>query len=145
MATIVCKHCGNDCFHETGTIPYSQSIVVEVDKSGSLTATEGGSIDTQSWDRDRDDYVCSSCERSSFKLEDLVIVRLDGADLFMCSCGHPRHEHNEQPFNHKLWVRGLIACEQEGCACRDYDGPDSMPAPPEGQLRMDPLALGEAA
>jgi hypothetical protein len=125
---MVCKYCGGNTFHAEVTVSgWINSTGVWLDDDGKPHfETDGHVEDTWSGDMDFDRYICSTCEKGSYRLAELVAEPpREGEAIAPCGrCDHGRAEHGEQSRWGTSWkdyyVRGAMPCEHEGCDCHDY-------------------------
>lgn len=123
---MVCKHCGGEDFHaEVSARGWVDSTGVFLEDNGKPHFEPNGRVQ-DTWDYDIDNYVCSNCEKTHFRLEQLVIPapRPDGEPIAPCGrCDHGRAEHPEIPSMRTRQLgleRGPMRCTHEGCDCHDY-------------------------
>jgi hypothetical protein len=124
---MVCRHCGGDKFHAEVTVSaWLDSTGVWVGDDGKPHFESSGSPqDASSYEYDVESYVCSTCERSSSRLAELVVrAPRNGEAIGPCGrCDHSRVDHPEQRWikpKGSSYTRGPMPCEHEGCDCHDY-------------------------
>lgn len=123
---MVCKECGGDRFHAEARIEaWVRSTGVFLDDDGKPHFEPDGRPE-DTWDYEIDDYICSGCDKRSWRLENLV-VKPPPADEPIAPCGrcdHGRAEHAEQALHGRgrpdYYERGAMPCEHDGCDCHDY-------------------------
>lgn len=121
---MVCKHCGGKRFHaEVRVEAWVDSTGVWVGDDGKPHFEPKGRPE-DTYDYEIDSYACSTCERSEWKLDALVVPEPEDEPIAPCGrCDHSRADHPQHgPFPRRQdpYTRPAMPCQHVGCDCHDY-------------------------